>query len=374
MLVGVFERFTERSRRVLVLAQEEARLLGHNFIGTEHILLGLIREGDGVAAKALETLGISLNEARRQVLNTVGSSGRTSFGSAPFTPRAKKVLELSLREALQLGHNYIGTAHLLLGLVREGDGVAAGVLDTLGADLSRVRQQVIALLGEGVSPEAAGTGRVDAEGTARSAAGWTSYAPLTARSRWEGVLARWTGVAPGPGLAGVVPAALTLAVRGLLWTLAARGATRRSWRMSLSAALPLAALDVATSAGVGRAPPPTVSQARLTHHQAEPVPPSAVCSFCSAERLDLVAGPGVFICSLCVGDASAILAGRTVDTGPSRLTIASSDRHGVPCSFCGRLAGLDLPIVTGSGQNNIGRICRECVELCGEIFARRAEN
>ena len=374
MLVGVFERFTERSRRVLVLAQEEARLLGHNFIGTEHILLGLIREGDGLAANALEALGISLNEARCQVLNTVGSSGRASFGSAPFTPRAKKVLELSLREALQLGHNYIGTEHLLLGLVREGEGVAAGVLNTLGADLSRVRQQVIALLGEGVSPEAAGTGRVDAEGTARSAAGWRSYAPITARSEWQEVLARWTGVAPGPGLAGVVPGALTLAVRGLLWTLAARGATRRSWRVSLSAALPLAALDVAISAGVGRARPPTVSQARLTHHRAEPVPTPAVCSFCSAEALDVVTGPGVFICSSCVDAATAILAGRTVDGGPSRLTVASSDQYGVPCSFCGRLAGFDLPIVTGSSQNNIGRICRECVELCGEVFVRRAED
>ncbi|PLS76734.1 MAG: NDP-hexose 4-ketoreductase [Actinobacteria bacterium] len=142
----MFERFTDRARRVLVLAQEEARLLNHNFIGTEHILLGLIHEGEGVAAKALEALGISLEAVREKVEETIGPAGSSTTGSPPFTPRAKKVLELSLREALQLGHNYIGTEHMLLGLVREGEGVAAQVLQTLGADLSRVRQQVITLL------------------------------------------------------------------------------------------------------------------------------------------------------------------------------------------------------------------------------------
>src|SRR6202142_1112886 len=142
----VFERFTDRARRVLVLAQEEARLLNHSFIGTEHILLGLIHEGEGVAAKALEQLGISLEAVREKVEETIGLSGTAPTGSPPFTPRAKKVLELSLREALQLGHNYIGTEHMLLGLVREGEGVAAQVLVNLGADLSRVRQQVIQLL------------------------------------------------------------------------------------------------------------------------------------------------------------------------------------------------------------------------------------
>jgi ATP-dependent Clp protease ATP-binding subunit ClpC len=131
---------------VLVLAQEEARLLNHNFIGTEHILLGLIHEGEGVAAKALESLGISLEAVREKVEETIGPAGTSTTGSPPFTPRAKKVLELSLREALQLGHNYIGTEHMLLGLVREGEGVAAQVLVSLGADLSRVRQQVIQLL------------------------------------------------------------------------------------------------------------------------------------------------------------------------------------------------------------------------------------
>ncbi|MGH9179746.1 MAG: Clp protease N-terminal domain-containing protein, partial [Acidimicrobiales bacterium] len=142
----MFERFTDRARRVLVLAQEEARLLNHNFIGTEHILLGLIHEGEGVAAKALESLGISLEAVREKVEETIGPAGSSTTGSPPFTPRAKKVLELSLREALQLGHNYIGTEHMLLGLVREGEGVAAQVLVNLGADLSRVRQQVIQLL------------------------------------------------------------------------------------------------------------------------------------------------------------------------------------------------------------------------------------
>ena len=142
----MFERFTDRARRVVVLAQEEARLLNHNYIGTEHILLGLIHEGEGVAAKALESLGISLEAVRNQVQEIIGQGGSSPSGHIPFTPRAKKVLELSLREALQLGHNYIGTEHILLGLIREGEGVAAQVLVKLGADLSRVRQQVIKLL------------------------------------------------------------------------------------------------------------------------------------------------------------------------------------------------------------------------------------
>jgi ATP-dependent Clp protease ATP-binding subunit ClpA len=129
-----------------VLAQEEARLLNHSYIGTEHILLGLIHEGEGVAAKALEALGISLEAVRAQVEEIIGQGGSSPSGHIPFTPRAKKVLELSLREALQLGHNYIGTEHILLGLIREGEGVAAQVLVKLGADLSRVRQQVIQLL------------------------------------------------------------------------------------------------------------------------------------------------------------------------------------------------------------------------------------
>ena len=142
----MFERFTDRARRVVVLAQEEARMLNHNYIGTEHILLGLIHEGEGVAAKALEALGISLEAVRSQVEEIIGQGQQAPSGHIPFTPRAKKVLELSLREALQLGHNYIGTEHILLGLIREGEGVAAQVLVKLGADLNRVRQQVIQLL------------------------------------------------------------------------------------------------------------------------------------------------------------------------------------------------------------------------------------
>src|SRR6056300_737106 len=142
----MFERFTDRARRVVVLAQEEARRLNHNYIGTEHILLGLIQEGEGHAAKALEELSINIDSVRSEVVEIIGEGQQSPSGHIPFTPRAKKVLELSLREALQLGHNYIGTEHILLGLIREGEGVAAQVLVKLGADLSRVRQQVIQLL------------------------------------------------------------------------------------------------------------------------------------------------------------------------------------------------------------------------------------
>jgi ATP-dependent Clp protease ATP-binding subunit ClpC len=142
----MFERFTDRARRVVALAQEEAKRLDHNYIGTEHILLGLIRERDGVAAKALESMDISLDVVRQQVEEIIGRGQQPPSGHIPFTPRGKKVLELSLRESQQLGHNYIGTEHILLGLIREGDGVAPQVLVKLGADLNRVRQRVIQLL------------------------------------------------------------------------------------------------------------------------------------------------------------------------------------------------------------------------------------
>jgi ATP-dependent Clp protease ATP-binding subunit ClpC len=145
----VFERFTDRARRVLTFAQEEARQLNHSFIGTEHLLLGLIREGDGVGAQALRSLGISFPAVRDKVQETIGTAGSVPGGSPPFTPRAKKVLELALREALQLNHSYIGTEHMLLGLVREGEGVAATVLVSLGADLPRVRQEVNSLMSGG---------------------------------------------------------------------------------------------------------------------------------------------------------------------------------------------------------------------------------
>ena len=148
----MFERFTDRARRVVVLAQEEARRLNHNYIGTEHILLGLIQEGEGHAAKAIEELNINIDSVRSEVVEIIGEGQQSPSGHIPFTPRAKKVLELSLREALQLGHNYIGTEHILLGLIREGEGVAAQVLKKLGAELSQVRQTVIKLIsnsGEG---------------------------------------------------------------------------------------------------------------------------------------------------------------------------------------------------------------------------------
>ena len=181
----MFERFTDRARRVIVLAQEEARMLNHNYIGTEHILLGLIHEGEGVAAKALESMGISLEDVRREVEEIIGQGTQPHTGHIPFTPRAKKVLELSLREGLQMGHKYIGTEFLLLGLIREGEGVAAQVLIKLGADLPRVRQQVIQLLsgyeggsnegGESTSqspgPVGAGTGQPGVRGPQSSASG-----------------------------------------------------------------------------------------------------------------------------------------------------------------------------------------------------------
>ena len=145
---AVFEKFTDRARRVVVRAQEEARALNHDFIGTEHILLGLVGEGQGVAAKALESLGISLETVRQRVEDAVPPGQYSRPGHIPFTPRAKKVLELSLSEAKLLGHRYIGTEHILLGLLREGEGVAAQVLTALGADLDGVRERVIQLLAE----------------------------------------------------------------------------------------------------------------------------------------------------------------------------------------------------------------------------------
>jgi ATP-dependent Clp protease ATP-binding subunit ClpC len=139
----MFQRFTDQARRVVVLAQEEARLLNHNYIGTEHILLGLLNEDEGIAAGALQSLGINLKKVRAQVVEIIGQGAQAPSGHIPFTPRAKKVLELSLREALQLGHDYIGAEHILLGLIREGEGVAAQVLKALGTELQKVREAVI---------------------------------------------------------------------------------------------------------------------------------------------------------------------------------------------------------------------------------------
>ena len=180
----MFERFTDRARRVVVLAQDEARRLDHNYIGTEHLLLGLIREGEGVAAKALEALGISLDTVRQQVEQIIGQGQQAPSGHIPFTPRAKKVLELSLRESQQMGHNYIGTEHILLGLIHPGDGVARQVLVKLGADPNRVRQQVIRLLQEHSAEESV---------SARSAAQELRLLPAV-KSRLEAAEQRLTAI------------------------------------------------------------------------------------------------------------------------------------------------------------------------------------
>ena len=185
----MFERFTDRARRVVVLAQEEARMLNHNYIGTEHLLLGLIHEGEGIAAKALESMGVTLSAVREQVQDIIGPGQQAPSGHIPFTPRAKKVLELSLREALQLGHNYIGTEHILLGLIRAGEGVASQVLSKLGAEPSRVRQTVIDMIsgyqgGSGDSKEAAGVGAGGKEGAPAGSAVLDQFGTnLTAAAR-----------------------------------------------------------------------------------------------------------------------------------------------------------------------------------------------
>ena len=152
-LLVVFERFTERARQVVVLAQEEARALKHSYIGTEHILLGLLREQEGLAARVLESLDITLERVRGEVVRIVGSGEEFPAGQIPFPPRAKQVLELALREALSLGHNYIGTEHILLGLVRENEGVAARILLDFDADSEKIRNEVIRMLsGRGAGP------------------------------------------------------------------------------------------------------------------------------------------------------------------------------------------------------------------------------
>jgi ATP-dependent Clp protease ATP-binding subunit ClpC len=161
----MFERFTERARQVVVLAQEEARTLKHNYIGTEHILLGLLREEEGLAARVLESLDITVERVRAQVVRIVGSGEEVTSGQIPFTPRAKKVLELALREALSLGHNYIGTEHILLGLVRENEGVAARILLDFDADSEKIRNEVIRMLsGPGSRQRGSGSGAQGAAG------------------------------------------------------------------------------------------------------------------------------------------------------------------------------------------------------------------
>ena len=191
----MFERFTDRARRVVVLAQEEARMLHHNYIGTEHILLGLIGEGEGVAAKALESLGISLEAVRQEVEEIIGRGQQAPPGHIAFTPRAKKVLELALREAQQLGHNYVGTEHILLGLIREGEGVAAQVLVKLGADLERVRQQVIQLLHGHQGKQPVDDGRRRGK-RARARLMDDALARIEALDRRLAAMERWVGMRP----------------------------------------------------------------------------------------------------------------------------------------------------------------------------------
>jgi ATP-dependent Clp protease ATP-binding subunit ClpA len=170
----VFERFTDRARRVVVLAQEEARELNHNYIGTEHLLLGIVRDGEGVGAMALQALDVSLGDVRRQVIEIVGVGSQTPSGHVPFTPRGKKVLELALREALQMGHDYIGTEHIVLGLVREEEGVAAQVLVRQGLTLEAVREQVLRQLSEisGEQVEATAQGEPHPMPPGFGAGGW----------------------------------------------------------------------------------------------------------------------------------------------------------------------------------------------------------
>jgi ATP-dependent Clp protease ATP-binding subunit ClpA len=191
----MFEQFSDRARQAVVQAQQEARRLNHNYIGTEHLLLGLIREGDGLAARALESLGISLDAVRQQVEEIIGRGQQTLSGHIPFTPRAKRVLELSLREALQLGHKYIGTEHILLGLIREGDGVGAQALVRLGCDLNRVRQQVIRLLAghQGKDAKIAGSGPGE---RARAGLPEDFYPRIGALDRRLAAVERWTGMRP----------------------------------------------------------------------------------------------------------------------------------------------------------------------------------
>jgi ATP-dependent Clp protease ATP-binding subunit ClpA len=195
VLIEVFERFTARAQRVVVLAQEEARMLNHNYLGTEHLLLGLVREGEGVAARALESLGISLQAVRQQVEEIIGQGQQAPAGHLPFTPRAKKVMELAQREADDLGHNYVGTEHLLLGLVREGEGVAAQVLVKLGADLARVRQQVVQLLPGAVGRRLPG-GRPRLGRRARARLVDDALAHIDSLDRRLAAIERWAGMRP----------------------------------------------------------------------------------------------------------------------------------------------------------------------------------
>ena len=191
----MFGRFTDRARQAILLAQEEARMLNHDYIGTEHILLGLIHEGEGVAAKVLESLGISLAAVRQQVEEIIGPGQQAPSGHIPFTPRAKEVLELAQREARALGHDYMGTEHILLGLIREGGGVAAQVLVKLGADLNRVRQQVIQLLHGYQGTQALGAGSRRGK-RARARLLDDALARIDSLDRRLAAIEHWSGLRP----------------------------------------------------------------------------------------------------------------------------------------------------------------------------------
>ena len=202
----MFERFTERGRQVIVLAQDEARALRHNYIGTEHLLLGLLREEEGIAARVLESLCIGLDDVRAQVARIVGEGEDVTSGQIPFTPRAKKVLELSLKEGLSMGHNYIGTEHILLGLAREGEGVAARVLLDFDADAEKIRNAVLSLIGGAPTRthEPMSEGGIVAgpprRFPTRPRAG-TAYSPLVGAS-WQLLVVGWAlfGIALGVGV------------------------------------------------------------------------------------------------------------------------------------------------------------------------------
>jgi Clp amino terminal domain, pathogenicity island component len=210
----VFERFTERARQVVVLAQDEARALKHNYIGTEHLLLGLLREEEGAAAHVLQTFGVTLDEAREQVARVVGRGDEPAVGQIPFTPHAKRVLELSLREALSLGHDYIDTEHVLLGLIREGEGVGSQVLGDFGVDLETVREAVARMFSGRAAP-------AELLLTDSCQPGWTSFGPRL--PGWSGVL---TSVPPPEPVASApepIQALDSMLLRGILigWALAA---------------------------------------------------------------------------------------------------------------------------------------------------------
>src|SRR5919112_1989498 len=224
----MFERFTERARQVVVLAQDEARALKHNYIGTEHILLGLLREEEGLAARVLESLDITVEEVRAQVVRIVGQGDEVTTGQIPFTPRAKRVLELTLREAVFLGHNHIGTEHILLGLVREGEGVAARVLLDFDADAERIRNQIIRMLGGPLGREAPGREDVVSDDPLRAPESIVSMqfpSSPVARSAWH----RSDVVGP---VVGAVGFPLGLLVGWLIWGKPVGRASSRRGRRS----------------------------------------------------------------------------------------------------------------------------------------------